>query len=442
VIAAHMIYLVRIGGDHFEMRPLDFYWPFLFLATVEGVLVTGAACRPWLEKVRSRLGPRLRLDMGAVAATVLLGVTVVYGFAVQQAKYLFTMPFETRAASHFLIVDLQRSSSPWLFALPGMSLLIPAYDDVQHYALLHGVGTVWREHEVFWRDEIKNWKPYEITRGRGALPPDSVTARGSIGVSGYYLADLEMVDQKGLTDRLVAHSGGDLPNEKRYMAHDRFAQPDYIFERGFNVYVEPAATNLHAALLAGPFALQLAHDTWMPFSSRLPAWVDKAFVGRPLWKWTTAAEVGCFKDGVDSGWTFDGDAFTAGVRNDVPRTRPIQWFPRCANDRGLLSRDPHEGGAGTGTARSPWFHVPDGAALELRVFGVASPETSVRVIDRQGDAIATFHPNETQAAMIEHVDLAPWSGREMRVELVDGTDDSWVGALGIVMLAPQPLDGG
>jgi hypothetical protein len=366
----------------------------------------------------------------------------VYGFAVQEAKREYTSRFETRQASHFLVVDLDRANSPALFALPGMSLLIPAYDSMQAYTLLHGVGTVWQEHQVFWHEELRNWKPYAITRGSRALPPDSVTSFGSIGVSGYYLADLEVVDQKGLTDRHVAHWGPVKPNDQRYMAHDRFAQPDYIFDRGFNVFPEPAQKNRHDALLTAPFALQLSADVWMPFSSRKPDWVETAFRGEPLWKWNVAQEVGCFQDGVDSGWTFEGDAFASGVRRDVPLTRTIQWPARCANDRGLCSRAPGGGGGGTGTARSPMFHIPPDAALEIRVFGVPSDQTGVRVVDAHGATLYDIHPKETEAAMYEHVDLAPFAGRDARIELYDGTDDRWVGGLGLVLLQAVPLDGG
>ena len=29
LVGVHMAYVMRIGGDHFEYRPLDFYWPLL-----------------------------------------------------------------------------------------------------------------------------------------------------------------------------------------------------------------------------------------------------------------------------------------------------------------------------------------------------------------------------------------------------------------------------
>ena len=38
VVCAHMGYLLRIGGDHFEYRPLDFYWPLLSLPAAHGSL--------------------------------------------------------------------------------------------------------------------------------------------------------------------------------------------------------------------------------------------------------------------------------------------------------------------------------------------------------------------------------------------------------------------
>ena len=30
LVGVHMAYVMRIGGDHFEYRPLDFYWPLLY----------------------------------------------------------------------------------------------------------------------------------------------------------------------------------------------------------------------------------------------------------------------------------------------------------------------------------------------------------------------------------------------------------------------------
>ena len=37
-VVAHMAYILRIGGDHFEYRPLDFYWPLLAVPAAHGIL--------------------------------------------------------------------------------------------------------------------------------------------------------------------------------------------------------------------------------------------------------------------------------------------------------------------------------------------------------------------------------------------------------------------
>ncbi len=41
-IAPRMAYLARIGGDHFEYRPLDFYWPLLAAPASMGIVRIGA----------------------------------------------------------------------------------------------------------------------------------------------------------------------------------------------------------------------------------------------------------------------------------------------------------------------------------------------------------------------------------------------------------------
>ena len=42
VIALHAVHIMRVGGDSFEWRPLDFYWPLLALPAAEGIVYLGA----------------------------------------------------------------------------------------------------------------------------------------------------------------------------------------------------------------------------------------------------------------------------------------------------------------------------------------------------------------------------------------------------------------
>ena len=47
LIAVHILYVMRIGGDHFEYRPLDFYWPLLALPAATGLVQLGC----WITRI-------------------------------------------------------------------------------------------------------------------------------------------------------------------------------------------------------------------------------------------------------------------------------------------------------------------------------------------------------------------------------------------------------
>ena len=53
LVGVHMAYVMRIGGDHFEYRPLDFYWPLLAVPASMGIVYLGSriANRRWLRRL-------------------------------------------------------------------------------------------------------------------------------------------------------------------------------------------------------------------------------------------------------------------------------------------------------------------------------------------------------------------------------------------------------
>jgi hypothetical protein len=371
---------------------------------------------------------------------IFLALGVFYGSVVQRAKADAAAAYATRDSSHILILQLDRQNAPGLWSVPLMPPLVDAYNVLQKYILNHGVGTVWQEHQVFWRDEVRKWGAYEAVRGKALLPEDAVTARGSIGIFGYYLAELEVIDLKGLTDREVARQPTDRPNERRYMAHDRFASLEYLHSRGFNLIVEPAEHSRGDALLAAPFALRIADDLWMPFTSRLPEWVETAFTGRPLWLWRNAREIGCFQPESVHGWTFQGEAFGTGPTSALLMTRTILWPKRCALDQGLSSRD---GGAQrTGLVRSPPFEARANTVVELRLGGTPIDQVGVRLVDAEGSVLAAMKPVDETSLFPEHFDLTPFAGRQVAVEVFDESAEGWVIASGIVVLEARPLTDG
>ena len=54
LVGTHLAYLFEIGGDHFEYRPLDFYWPLLAVPAAEGVARLGGG----LSRFAQAAGPR------------------------------------------------------------------------------------------------------------------------------------------------------------------------------------------------------------------------------------------------------------------------------------------------------------------------------------------------------------------------------------------------
>ena len=75
-VAAHMAYLLPIGGDHFEYRPLDFYWPLLAVPAAEGIALLGFSVAGGLRSFlpspnKSSQRPNIR-DCALSAHSVLL----------------------------------------------------------------------------------------------------------------------------------------------------------------------------------------------------------------------------------------------------------------------------------------------------------------------------------------------------------------------------------
>ncbi len=52
-VVAHMAYALRIGGDHFEYRPLDFYWPLLAVPAAAGIVHLGVVTAGALRRMRT-----------------------------------------------------------------------------------------------------------------------------------------------------------------------------------------------------------------------------------------------------------------------------------------------------------------------------------------------------------------------------------------------------
>ena len=283
-IVSHAAYIARIGGDHFEYRPLDFYWPLLAVPAAEGIIHLGS----WISIIFRRLAVGTR-----IYALILFLPVLFYSNAMQGA-----LLFEVAK------IDKYR----WLLAAPGMSMLMAVSDPLRLQFRRQMVGLRFVEHRDYAATRIREWRPYEDME-RAVIPTDAVMAAGTVGIPPYYVPELTVVDTNGLTDATVARNPSNYPNHKRLMAHERNASMKYLEKRGVNFLLYPPASGESAdpfgarymsslspqvvsflrreyivnmpGYSAEPFgpryAVKVGHDLWMPFDSPDHQWVIERF---------------------------------------------------------------------------------------------------------------------------------------------------------------------
>ena len=293
-VVPHAAYCAHIGGDFFEYRFLDFYWPLLAIGSADAIV--------WLARGRKPI------------AVVFGMVIIAYCAALQTSMVWLSRDLHTREQTASLHVELNASTAPWLGWLPGSLDLAAISNRARRDNVRHMVGQRVREHVVFGRLRLRNWSPYERLP-RGLLPQDAVAATNAVGAMPFYLADLTVIDKLGLCDRVIARSPVTTPNSERILAHDRRAPPGYLEQRGVNIDVKPPAASRAEALAKAPFALNFAEGLWMPFDSPDPAWVERAFGHRdlarrapPLTLSTSSAGVSVEQRTATLVWTSPADA--------------------------------------------------------------------------------------------------------------------------------------
>ena len=276
LVGVHMAYVMRIGGDHFEYRPLDFYWPLLAVPASMGIVYLGSriAAGRWLR----RFSPRL--TVGARTCAIVLFVPVLFYTSAIQGALLFEGA-AIRERITKLHIALDDYNAAWLLAAPGMPMLVAISNEMRYQASRQLVAAPFVQHREFANRRLRTWKPYENMED-GVIPDDALTVAGSVGIRFYYLPDLKAIDFYGLTDATVARNPVKEPNHQRMIAHDRQPPPRYLEERGVNFTIHPPATSALQVLGRTEYAVKVGPALWMPFDSPARQWVFDRFAGRDL----------------------------------------------------------------------------------------------------------------------------------------------------------------
>ncbi len=264
-IAVHFAYLARIGGDYFEYRPMDFYWPLLAVAAAVGLAHLGTRLAAWVGKTGNIRASR--------AYTLALFMPVLIYIGALQGVWLY----EGVTRGHTQLND--QNAGRWLVA-PGMSKLVALSNTLRGATGGRLSPSLWYSHNAMAQNQLRGFRAYE-NMPRGTIPDDAVGAVSTLGVYSYYLPDLEIIDTLGLADKTVARNPDKAPGIRR-LAHERQPPPGYLEQRGVNFHVRPAASNAAEALSRAHYALEVAPNLWMPFDSDDHAWVAERFAGRNL----------------------------------------------------------------------------------------------------------------------------------------------------------------
>jgi arabinofuranosyltransferase len=202
VVAAHAAYYTLfIGGDHFEYRVYSHLIPLLFLSAL------------WMSS-------RLTSRAGLTAAMLVTFIAAAQ--AIPWTHWSETRHLETRAETRVMIRPIVHR-----FPRPLRPMVAP-WDELQAWLIRHHVGMRHQEHKVFYEWMTKLWGTRE-EGSRIRWDQRAVVALWTVGVAGWVLPEVAIIDRFGLNDRVIARAPprhGDAGD--RLMAHERQPPPGYI----------------------------------------------------------------------------------------------------------------------------------------------------------------------------------------------------------------------
>jgi len=201
-LALHFAYYtLRVGGDHFEFRVYQHWVPLLLIS---------------FAMVAERAGLSPRRSLAALVAMILLGWPLPW------LHWWHTRHLVTRAETfklHYRVSTHLPAGLRWYGA---------AWDDLEGWLIRHLVGLRHQEHKIFGELQVAHFPAREIgARISGDGYP--VLAYHTIGVPGWVLPNVAILDWFGLNDVVIAHAKPMREaSEERQMAHDRGPPEGYI----------------------------------------------------------------------------------------------------------------------------------------------------------------------------------------------------------------------
>ena len=200
VLAVHLgYYTLVVGGDHFEYRVYAHLVPLLFVSAAGMAVSLG--------------GPAL--VTGALAALLLLSLPIPW------LHWHQTRELTTRAQTLYLASPVAPRFPP------PVRDLVARWDGWQRWLINHSVCVRHQEHKVFYFFQLGGRRLAGARLSR-SWDHRRISSMGTIGVPGWMSLDSAIIDEHGLTDRVIARRPLTIAPDRRFMAHDRKPPPGYL----------------------------------------------------------------------------------------------------------------------------------------------------------------------------------------------------------------------
>jgi hypothetical protein len=244
------LYVIAIGGDHFEYRPLDLFFPLAALWLGEGLRV--------LRDARGGFATTV-----AASALILTGVVLLPWRAHAEFPRVYSSGFPGYESSAGPEAEryLDPSANP-ITRLPLLRSWAEAHRTLVRRITARFAGVRQEEHAMFLAQMREEGQALMRRVESGLLPRDLSIATDCVGAVPY-LSGARTLDRLGLTDAVVAHQAF----VDTRVAHGKEATPAYARQRGIDLWFHDPAR------LLAPLA-----------SSRfMRAWIDARQGGVPVY---------------------------------------------------------------------------------------------------------------------------------------------------------------
>ena len=324
-----------------------------------------------------------------------------------------------------------KKNAAWLLAAPGTPTLVAISNDMRRQARPQLVGLHFPVHRAFAHHRIRRWQPYENAE-RGIIPSDAAMASATIGIPPYYVPDLRVVDELGLTDVTIARNPVTRSNNERGIAHDRSPPPGCLQQRGVNFRIHPAAASEAVALSHANYALNVGPGLWMPFDVADHQWANERFASRDLRavnrfsqtdptgnrleidgvRYVGEQFLGRFETGLD-GWRLEGKAVSN--HKHLPYYKPGRPILGHVGPGFLTTYWPGKWER-TGKALAPTFTARSDQYLTFLVAGELNDYVGMRLL-ADGEEVAVWSGDDTDAFDLVLYPLKYVAGKKLQLEI-------------------------